>query len=47
VMETRTGWAADVRRSRHVGDFREWKNHDSYKKAFERLMSALKAEAQR
>ena len=47
VFETRTGWAADVKRSRHVGDFREWKNHDSYRKAFERLMRDLKAEASR
>jgi uncharacterized protein YjbI with pentapeptide repeats len=47
VLETKTGWAADVRRSRHVGDFREWKNHDSYRKAFDRLMRDLKAEARR
>jgi len=45
VLEAKTGWAADVRRSRHIGDFREWKNHDSYRKAFERLMRDLKAEA--
>lgn len=47
VSEAKTGWAADVRRSRHIGDFREWKNHDSYRKAFERLMRDLKAEAGR
>jgi uncharacterized protein YjbI with pentapeptide repeats len=47
VLEAKTGWAADVRRSRHVGDFRDWKNHDSYRKAFERLMRDLKAEAGR
>jgi uncharacterized protein YjbI with pentapeptide repeats len=47
VLEAKTGWAADVRRSRHIGDFREWKNHDSYKKAFERLVRDLKAEASR
>lgn len=47
VLEARTGWAADVRRSRHIGDFREWKSHDSYRKAFERLMRDLKAEASR
>lgn len=47
VFETKTGWAADVKRSRHIGDFREWKNHDSYRKAFERLMRDLKAEANR
>ena len=43
VMETDEAWAADIRRTRHIGDFREWKNHDSYKKAFERLLRNLKA----
>jgi endogenous inhibitor of DNA gyrase (YacG/DUF329 family) len=43
VMETHEAWAADIRRTRHIGDFREWKNHDSYKKAFERLLRDLKA----
>lgn len=47
VMDEKTGWAADIRKSRHIGDFREWKNHDSYRKAFERLMRDLKAEAGR
>jgi uncharacterized protein YjbI with pentapeptide repeats len=47
VSEIKTGWAADVRRSRHIGDFTDWKNHDSYRKAFERLMRDLKAEASR
>jgi uncharacterized protein YjbI with pentapeptide repeats len=44
VMETNEAWAADIRRGRHIGDFRNWKNHDSYKKAFERLLRDLKAE---
>jgi hypothetical protein len=43
VMETNEAWAADIRRIRHIGDFRDWKNHDSYKKAFERLLRDLKA----
>jgi TIR domain len=43
VMETNQAWAADIRRTRHIGDFRDWKNHDSYKKAFERLLRDLKA----
>jgi hypothetical protein len=47
VLEIKTGWAADVRRTRHIGDFADWKNHDSYKKAFDRLMRDLKAEASR
>jgi uncharacterized protein YjbI with pentapeptide repeats len=44
VMETHQAWAADVRRTRHIGDFREWKNHESYKKAFERLLRDLQSE---
>jgi hypothetical protein len=43
VMDTDQAWAADIRRGRHIGDFRNWKNHDSYKKAFERLLRDLKA----
>lgn len=45
VMETKQAWAADIRRTRHIGDFRNWKDHDSYKKAFERLLRDLKSEA--
>jgi CheY-like chemotaxis protein len=44
VMNTDQPWAADIRRTRHIGDFRDWKNHDSYKTAFERLLRDLKAE---
>jgi hypothetical protein len=36
-------WAADNRRSRHIGDFRAWEVHSSYLKAFERLLRDLKA----
>jgi hypothetical protein len=43
VMETDQAWAADIRRTRHIGDFRDWKNHDSYKRAFDRLLRDLKA----
>jgi uncharacterized protein YjbI with pentapeptide repeats len=45
VMETQQAWAADIRRTRHIGDFRKWKDHDSYKNAFERLVRDLKSEA--
>ncbi len=44
VMETEQAWAADIRRTRHIGDFRNWKDHDSYKKAFERLLRDLQSE---
>jgi TIR domain len=46
VMHTTQAWAADIRRTRHIGDFRSWKNHDDYKKAFDRLLRDLKAESQ-
>ncbi len=47
VMEVKGGWPAAVRRNRHMGDFSDWKNHDSYKKGFERLMRDLRDEARR
>ncbi len=42
VMETDQAWAASLRRTRHIGDFRNWKDHDAFKKAFERLLRDLK-----
>jgi uncharacterized protein YjbI with pentapeptide repeats len=44
VMDAPQPWAADIRRSRHIGDFREWRSHDSYVKAFDRLLRDLKNE---
>jgi hypothetical protein len=44
VMETDQAWAADIRRTRHIGDFSRWKVHDAYQQAFERLLRDLKAE---
>jgi uncharacterized protein YjbI with pentapeptide repeats len=44
VLETDEAWAADIRRTRNIGDFRHWKNHDSYMKAFDRLLRDLKSE---
>lgn len=43
VMDSATAWAAHIRRTRHIGDFTNWKNHDDYQKAFERLLRDLKA----
>ena len=43
VMDTDEAWAADIRRTRNIGDFTDWKNQDSYKKSFERLLRDLKA----
>lgn len=43
VKTTTQAWAADIRCTRHIGDFRQWKNHDDYLKALERLLRDLKA----
>ena len=43
VMESKTGWAADIKRSRHIGDFSCWKEHDAYRRVFERLLKDLQA----
>jgi len=42
VMKSETAWAADIRRTRNIGDFKNWKDHDSYQKSFERLLRDLK-----
>ena len=44
VMDTNQAWAASLRRTRHVGDFRHWKDHDALKNGFDRLLRVLKAE---
>jgi len=44
VMKIQDGWPGDIRRTRHIGDFTEWKEHDSYQKAFQRLLRDLKAD---
>ena len=38
VMETNLPWAANMRRTRHIGDFKKWKSHDDYQRAFNRLV---------
>ena len=43
VMETDRAWAAKIRREKHIGDFRNWKDRDSFRKAFDRLLRDLKA----
>ncbi|HEY6252569.1 MAG TPA: toll/interleukin-1 receptor domain-containing protein [Candidatus Angelobacter sp.] len=45
VMETKQAWAATLRRTRHIGDFSNWKNHGSYQKGFERLLRDLKSQS--
>jgi TIR domain len=43
-MSTEKAWAASMRRTRHIGDFSNWKDHDSYQQAFQRLLRDLKAD---
>lgn len=45
VMKSKAGWADDIRRTRHIGDFCNWKDHDDYQKAFARLLRDLKSES--
>ena len=44
VMHTSQAWAADIRRMRLIGDFRQWKQHDEYQKAFTRLLRDLQSQ---
>ena len=44
VMGNHAGWPALLRNTRNVGDFTRWKEHDSYRQAFDRLLRDLKAE---
>jgi hypothetical protein len=44
VIHSAIGWAADIRRQRHIGDFRQWKDHDAYQQTFQRLLRDLKAD---
>ncbi|HZO75776.1 MAG TPA: toll/interleukin-1 receptor domain-containing protein [Ktedonobacteraceae bacterium] len=42
IMHTSKAWAATLRRTRHIGDFTRWKDHDAYQQTFERLLRDLK-----
>lgn len=41
VINIKTGWPADIKRARNIGDFRNWKDHDAYQKSFARLLRDL------
>ena len=40
VITTNEAWAVKLR-ERHIGDFRKWKDHDTYQKSFERVVRDL------
>ncbi len=44
VFDCKKAWAGLIRRTRHIGDFTSWKEHDSYQQAFARLLRDLQAE---
>lgn len=44
VLTTAQGWAAELRDARHIGDFRQWKEHDRYQESFARLLHDLRSE---
>ena len=44
VMDSPRAWAADIRRTRHIGDFRNWKDHNSFQKSLGRLLRDLKSQ---
>jgi hypothetical protein len=47
IMSTDQAWAADIRRTRHIGDFSHRTDKESYQRAFERLLRDLKAAGNR
>ena len=45
AWDTDQAWASFIRRNRHIGAFSNWKDHDAYQKAFDRLLRDLKAKS--
>jgi uncharacterized protein YjbI with pentapeptide repeats len=43
VLESGTKWALDIRSTREIGDFGEWRNDSSYRDALGRLVRDLRA----
>ncbi len=44
ILEIREQWAIDLRRTRPIEDFTDWRDEASYQQAFEHLLRDLKAE---
>jgi hypothetical protein len=40
-MKTDEPWASNLRDQRNIGDFTNWKDHDTYLKSLDRLMRDL------
>ena len=43
VLDAQYGWAAHLRRTRHIGDFSDWDNPARYDEALQRLLRDLTA----
>ena len=41
VFEVKAGWAAHIRRTRHIGDFTAWQDQTLYDRVFRRLLKNL------
>lgn len=41
VMDSSRAWAAEIRRTRHIGDFRRWKDFTSFQSSLDRLLRDL------
>jgi len=46
VKQTNLPWAVDIRRTRHSGDFSQWKDQNAYQQAFKRLLLDLQSHDQ-
>lgn len=46
IEQTDEAWARQLWDTRNIGDFRGWKDHDSYQAAFERVLRDLRPEAE-
>lgn len=44
VWQTKEAWARLLRGQRNIGDFIRWKDHDAYRKGFDKLLRDLKVE---
>ena len=44
ILQNNIGWPAYIKNTRNIGDFRDWKEAESYEKSFERLLGNLKTE---
>jgi hypothetical protein len=47
VMQTTEAWASQIYDTRNIGNFHQWKNHDAYQTAFNRLVRDLKPELEK